>query len=117
MKDSEKFNLNIEMAKISDFVFDPNKDEWQPKNGTQFYNSVTLPFIDSIDALLKWPVPRRNIVGINFRFLPGGCECVVTYQDKGGFGKETAWIGHRTNNESTSRELAPLALCRAIKQI
>lgn len=54
------------------------------------------------------------IVGICFRYYPGGCECLLTYITEAGFDTEKSWVKNETGDENKSRELSALALFWAI---
>jgi len=57
------------------------------------------------------------IVGITFRYYPGGCECELTYITEAGFDTVKSWVQNETDDENKSRELSALALFWAIFKI
>ena len=77
-------------------------------------SDMGLPVID-LNNLFKW-VPDI-IVGVYFRFFPGGCECELTYITEAGFDTVKSWIKNDTGDEKRSKELAALALFWALDKV
>jgi len=56
------------------------------------------------------------IVGITFRYFPGGCECELTYITEAGFDTVKSWVKNESG-EKESKKLTALALFWAINQL
>ena len=75
-------------------------------------------FTSSLDACFKWLVPndKVSIVGVAFRYYPGGTEAIVTIQDEAGFTEYKGWVKNEEPKEYAYEESA-LALCLAIEKL
>lgn len=73
-----------------------------------------LPLID-LNNLFKYA--PSYIVGINFRYFPGGVECEITYITEAGFDTENVFLANTKEEgytEENSRRKSALALFWAI---
>lgn len=78
-------------------------------------------FTHSLNALFLHAVPNHKIpiVGVSFRYFPGGTECELTYMTEGGFDTEKSWIQAKSTTADWDGEafrLSALALARALEQ-
>lgn len=96
----------------------------RPVNGWYFpdYSGGTSKLI----SLRETPIPDLNnlfeympeiIVGVYFRFYPGGCECELTYITEAGFDTVKSWVKNETGDENESKKLSALALFWALDKV
>jgi len=75
---------------------------------------VLLDKLPSVDLNNLFKYAPDIIIGIYFRYYPGGCECELTYITEAGFDTEKSWVKNESGDEKKSRELSALALYWAI---
>lgn len=90
---------------------------WLYPNGELCGADSYLPKI-TLDSLFKRAVPKGFIVGVTFRFYPGGVECEITYVTEAGFDTEKVFVKNKkTIGEHEAIENSAQALALALLKI
>jgi len=89
----------------------PDKNQYSGKSRKKLYNPPEL----DLNFLFKHA--PDIVVGIYFRYFPGGCECELTYITEAGFDTVKSWVANETGDEKKSRELSALALFWVLWQV
>jgi len=124
---TENAKLNRKVAKFMGFKYEYNptpgaKHAYCCPDGSLYSFQDYPNFIGSLDACFKWPVPHNKIpiVGIEFRYYPGGTKCLITYATEGGFDTVESWVkatSKQADYDGEAFKLTPLALCKAIEKL
>jgi len=72
-----------------------------------------------LNNLFEWAVPNHKvpIIGVYFRYFPGGTECELTYMTEAGFDSEKSWVqaeSKQADYDGEAFRLSALALFWAI---